>query len=80
VGDDYFCDTGSHAHATGNFHLDALWNGSGCGPLNTCCTFNNPPWFIKWLPEPTTDNIDMRVCRDSYQEDIAIGSVEIYVQ
>ncbi len=52
---------------------DPLWDGTGCGPLNTCCTFNNPPWFYKELPEPTTDDIEMRVCNDqgSTNEDIA---------
>ncbi len=43
---------------------DPLWDGAGCGPLNTCCTFNNPPWFYKELPAPTTDDIEMRVCKD----------------
>ncbi len=33
------------------YNEDPLWDGAGCGPLNT---FNNPPWFYKELPEPTT--------------------------
>ena len=65
VGTDYFCDT-----ATGRrfihsqfYPADPLWDGVGCGPLSTCCSFNNPPWFYKQLPQPTTDNIEMRLCR-----------------
>ncbi len=56
---------------------DPLWDGAGCGPLNTCCTFNNPPWFYKELPEPTTDDIEMRVCQDhgSIDEEIAIDII-----
>ena len=91
VGNDYFCDTGSSCLSScvssnsrfQKFHSDdPLWDGAGCGPLNDCCSFNNPPWFYKQLPQPTTDSIEMRVCRDQGigDEDIAIESVEIYVQ
>ena len=76
MGNDYFCDTASQGQFRNGFFYggDLLWDGAGYGPLNTCCTFNNPPWFYKELPEPTTDDIEMRVCKDqaSYDEDIAI--------
>ena len=82
VGNDYFCDTGSSGRAVrGVFYGDdPLWDGAGCGPLNTCCSFNNPPWFYKQLPQPTTSDIDMTVCKTYTDEDIAIETVEIYVQ
>ena len=84
VGNDYFCDTGTQNDAVNNLFYgdDPLWDGAGCGPLNTCCTFNNPPWFYKKLPEPTTDDIEMRVCRSEARsnEDIAIEKINIYVQ
>jgi hypothetical protein len=84
VGKDYFCDTGSAGRVGYGvvYNSDPLWDGAGCGPQNTCCSFNNPPWFYKQLPQPTTDNIEMRVCRDesSTNEDILIEAVEIYVQ
>ena len=84
VGDDYFCDTGVRETAlVGMFYGDdPLWDSAGCGPRNTCCSFNNPPWFHKQLPQPTTDDIEMRVCRDedASNEDIAIEMVEIYIQ
>ncbi len=84
VGNDYFCDTGSENGVTHGFFYDAdpLWDGAGCGPLNTCCTFNNPPWFYKELLEPTTDDIEMRVCQSegSSNEDIAIEMIYIYVK
>ncbi len=65
VGSDYFCDTASHGQYQVGFFYgdDPLWDGAGCGPLNTCCTFNNPPWFYKEVG-PTTDDIEMRVCND----------------
>ena len=83
IGQDYFCDTGSkYASQRQWYHADPLWDGSGCGPTNSCCGFNNPPWFCKQLPQPTTDDIEMRVCvdQDTSDEDIALESVEIYVQ
>ena len=86
VGTDYFCDTGLRRFVSTLspefLGADPLWDGEGCGARNTCCSFNTPPWFYKQLPQPTTDDIEMRVCRDegASNEDIAIEMVEIYVQ
>ena len=85
VGTDYFCDTGlptftgAHPGFRGD---DPLWDGAGCEPPSTCCSFNSPPWFYKQLPQPTTDDIEMRVCRNEVasNEDIAIENIEIYIQ
>ena len=78
VGEDYFCDAGNEEFMTGETGLqtDPLWDGTDC----LCC--NNPPWLYKQLPQPTTDDIEMRVCRnaDSTNENIGIQEVEIYVQ
>jgi hypothetical protein len=80
VGNDYFCDTGATSNAQLRFYTDPLWDGAGCGGQNTCCSFNNPPWFYKQLPQSTTDDIELRVCRnqDASNEDIAVESVEIF--
>ena len=66
VGGDYFCDTGSAGrYKFGVFYgEDPLWDGAGCGALNTCCSLNNPPWFYKQLPQATADNIEIRICTD----------------
>ena len=83
VGNDYFCDTGSRNHWQTKFYSDdPLWDGSGCGSTSSCCSFNSPPWFCKELPQPTTDDIEVRVCTNylpSY-EDITIKAIELYVQ
>ena len=83
VGNDYFYDTGSsNRYQLGRCYSDdPLWDGDGCGPLNTCCSLNNPPWFYKELPQPKTDDIEMKVCRNSgiADEDIRIETVDIYV-
>ena len=86
VGSDLFCDSGNpmSSTATSNtFHSDnPLWDGVGCTADNECCPTDNPPYFLKTLLQPTTDDIEMRVCRNEGRdnEDIAIETVEIYVQ
>ena len=82
VGSDYFCDTASVHHYQYKFYPDdPLWDGQGCGPLNTCCSFNTPTWFMKQLPTPTTDDIEMRLCADENRnnEDITVETMELYV-
>ena len=77
VGNDYFCDAGNIRDG------DPLWDREGCSAGSTCCSFNNPPWFYKQLPQPTTDdNIEMRLCRDghNYNEDVVIETVDLYIQ
>ena len=83
VGNDYFCDTASSEKYEFRFYpYDPLWDGNGCGPLNTCCTFNNPPWFMKQLPSATSQNIEMRLCTDRGRsdEDITFEQLDLYVQ
>ena len=84
VGDDYLCDTAvATAPSHQSFYSDyPLWDGAGCGPQSTCCSFNSPPWFYKQLPQTTTDDIEMRVCRDQERDDkdIAMEIIELYVQ
>ena len=83
VGSDYFCDTASETAVENKFYPDdPLWDGQGCGRLNTCCSFNNPPWFMKELPSSTSDDIEMRLCTNSPRsnEDINVEVIELYVQ
>ena len=59
---------------------DPLWDGQGCGPSSTCCSFNTPPWFAKELPSPTTDDVEMRLLVPGYDGFTPIETVELYVQ
>ena len=63
IGSSYFYDTGvTGAPSDGQFYADnPLWDGQGCGPYNSCCEFNNPPWFCKHLPVPTNEDIEVRL-------------------
>ena len=79
MGEDYFCDAGNEEFMAGvtGLHTNPLWNGTDC----LCC--DNPPWFYKQLPQPTTDDIEMRVCRNEdsgTNENIGMQEIEIYIQ
>ena len=81
VGGDYFCESGRNSAAPNRFFADdPLWDGNGCTATSTCCSFNNPPYFTKQLPSPTTDDIEARLCNDYTFEDTPIELIELYVQ
>ena len=86
VGNDYFCETGvpqGQSWSSGTFHAnDPLWDGQGCGPTSTCCTFNNPPWFCKQLPQSTDADLEVRLCSQNSAnlENTPIELIEIYVK
>ena len=81
VGEDYFCDITGSVPSPAFRPEDPLWDGTGCGPLNTCCSFNNPPWFYRQLPQHTTDDIEMRLCFDQGggDEGMVVEMVDIYI-
>ena len=92
VGQNYFCETGITLWSLrGNFMYiffpngDPLWDGQGCGPTSSCCTFNSPPWFNVQLPSPTTNDIEVRICnrgstQPNEQYDTLIQLIELYVK
>ena len=85
VGQNYFCETGiTSGQRLGYFYPngDPLWDGQGCGPTSSCCTFNSPPWFNVQLSSPTTDDIEVRICGNEGigNEDTPIQLIELYVK
>ena len=85
VGNDYFCETGASPGQRWSYTFYAdnpLWDGQGCGPTSTCCTFNNPPWFCKQLPQSTNADLEVRLCsfQSAYVENTPIELIEIYVK
>ena len=85
VGNEYFCESGIHSEWNVEFVLfpdDVLWDGQNCTSNSTCCQFNNPPWFIKNLPNATTDDIELRICTNNQImfDDVPIELIELYVQ
>ena len=83
IGNNYFCATGNAGPGWAGivYGDDPLWDGLGCGPTNACCQLNNPPWFCTALPQPTTEDIELRVCHDQQQldEDLLLSLVNIYI-
>ena len=85
VGNDHFCESGVHLEWSLPFTLypdDVLWDGQDCTANSTCCQFNNPPWFTKNLPSPTTDDIELRICVEHTPStgDVPVELIELYVQ
>ena len=89
INEDYFCEHGSedsNYYKLGLIADNPLWDGHGCTGSSTCCEFNNPPWFCKQLPEPTTEDIEIRICGNVNsrnfleEEDTPVQLIEIYVQ
>ena len=87
VGSDYYCESalsGPPWEPPVLYYNDTLWDGQGCDGLErTCCNPPNFPWFCKKLPEPTTDDLEFRLCGDESRntnEDIPIDLVELYIQ
>ena len=91
IGNDYFCDTAFETlfSFVPNYQSiqisDPLWDGEGCGSTSTCCYDPqrevNPPWFVKTLSSPVSDDIEMRLCAPSNNvQTTPIEIVELYVQ
>ena len=86
VGDDFFCKTGNDNGIRPEellFANDPLWDGQGCGTTHECeCTFSNPPWFCKQLPQTSTDDIEIRICGDEPpdNEDTPVELIELYIR
>ena len=89
IGSDYFCDTAVRDYRSENYNIihtsNPLWDGEGCGSTSTCCYDPqrkvNPPWFVKTLSSPTSDNIEMRLCHAANRHgSTLIETVELYVQ
>ena len=86
IGNDYFCDTGNpgpdNMDVDAFYTEDPLWDGAGCDTISSCCKFNTPPWFCKTLIEPTSDDLEIRLCNalDSDFGDKLITFMDIYVK
>ena len=87
LGDDYFCESGVNGPWVKwqwIFHPDdQLWDGRDCLPTSSCCSLNNPPYFIKEIGVNTNDDIEGRICDTSSPRsygNTAIELLEIYVQ
>ena len=81
VGMDYYCETGSRAPFTHRYYFDdPLWDGEGCEGENECCK-RGGPWFCKTLPQPTQDDIELRICGNGNSWDkVLLEQIKLYIQ
>ena len=89
VGQDYFCESGAVTPSSSLSQLypgNPLWDGDGCSVAgNTCCEFNNPPYFTKQLSNMTSDDLEVRACGGysrsrSTQGDTFVELIELYIR
>ena len=85
TGNDFFCEGEEDYHYYNDefyeHYVDGtsgpLWDGKGCGSGVECCT--RAPWFCQQLSEPTTSDIEVRIC--GYRNvNIPISLLELYVR
>ena len=84
IGNNYFCDSANRGpgfSSSATYPDDPLWDGEGCGSTSTCCQFNAPPWFCTALPQPTSSDLELRICSNEPNnlEDTPISLLDIYV-
>ena len=86
VGNHYFCESGNNASTWSEilYTSDPLWDGQGCGSLESpCCNVPGIPWFHRdYGNTTTTDYIELRVCanQETADEDSPVGFYEIYIK
>ena len=83
VGDNYYCESGNPMDSFIWYNLyseDRLWDGEQCE--GECCSNGkSPPWFSVELPNPTIDDIEVRICSSAPDEDnTPIQLLELYIQ
>ena len=85
VGNHYFCESGNPTSAANTLYTsDPLWDGQGCGSLESlCCNVPGIPWFHRdYGSNTTTDYIELRVCGSEgiSNDDSPVGYYEIYIK
>ena len=86
IGNNYFCESGNTDSFAYNtlYTSDPLWDGQGCGSLESpCCNVPGIPWFHRDYGNTTTTGyIELRVCGDegTDNEDAPVSYYEIYVK
>jgi hypothetical protein len=81
VEDNYYCESGNPEDTFEHgciYTDDQLWDGQQCEGV---CYSNgkSPPWFSVELPNPTTDDIEVRICiaESTYIDDVFIQLLEL---
>ena len=81
--DHYYCESGSKGDAVSSLYYtsDPLWDGKECaGVNNNCCASHGKPWFLWQFPAAQSDDIEVRICGLSADEEVLVDQLELYVQ
>ena len=79
----YYCESGSQGAAVSTYYYtnDPLWDGNGCvGENNNCCASHGMPWFSRQFPVVQNDDIEVRICGFSTDEEVLLDQLQLYVQ
>ena len=81
VGGHYYCESGTNSPSTRWYPDDPLWDGEGCPIGNPCCDPPNLPWFNRQIEQPSTADIELRLCQNEVasSEDVGLELFELYV-
>ena len=83
VGNNYYCESANPSDNLNNpgflYRDDKLWDGRQCE--GSCCN-NTVPWFSMELPNPSSNDIEIRICGKIEPEmlDFPIEVMDIYIQ
>ena len=85
VNNSYYCESANPYALESQgllYSSDKLWDGQQCSNEGTCCTTQSPPWFSVELPNPTSDDIEVRICGNDSTDiaDTPVEQLDIYVQ
>ena len=85
MGNDYYCESGLLRRPWDAvvYSDDVLWDGERCDANEaSCCDRPLLPCFCKELPEPTSDDLEVRICTNEplTGEDVPVEVIELYVQ
>ena len=84
VGNNCYCESGynngTYIPSSVLYTSDPLWDGAQCEGEGSCCS--TAPWFTVDLVNSTSDDIEVRICSDSFdgEEDTPIHLLELYIQ
>ena len=86
VNNSYYCESANPVDVLDNpgflYSDDKLWDGQQCNNEGDCCISEMLPWFNVTLPNPVSDNIEVRICGNdqSDKSDTLVELLDIYVQ
>ena len=82
VGDDYFCESGSPDVPTSTKILqdDLLWDGSQLQHAEAKCKKSLMPAFKRSISPPTSDQLELRLCKIKQKAEAYLESFSIFIR